>query len=240
MTTSKISCILAGVFLLLSGCSSTQQYQRSSSPAVGTAWGQDIHSTVNAVSAERAQAEPIDTIVINYTTRTEPGYDSIYSIRTGELEYAVRDVNFNSLPITRIYNHSVGKWQYQLRAKINTPYQLYVRNYSYDTDYEVIATVDGLDVLNGKPGSIRNAGYIVRAGDSLIIKGFRKNNSTESAFIFSPLEDSYNAHSAYGDVRHAGLIGFATFVLKGKNDKPCAASAFPGDGNEFPPAPCRK
>ena len=242
MTTSKISYILAGAFLLLSGCSSTQQYQHSASPSVGTAWGQDIHSTVTAVSAERAEAEPIDTIVINYITQVESGYDRIYSIRVGELEYAVRDKNFNSLPVTRIFNRSMGQWQYQLQAKMNTHYQLYIRNYSHDTDYEVVATVDGLDVLNGRPGSIRNAGYIVKAGDSLAIKGFRKNNSTEAAFIFSPLERAYSAHSAYGDVRNAGMIGFAAFVLKGKHNKlaPCAANAFPGDENEFAPAPCGK
>lgn len=242
MTTSKIRIILTGVFLLLSGCASTPQYQRSSSPAMGTAWGQDIHSTVTAVSAERAGAEPIDSIVINYTTRTEPGYDKIYSIRIGELEYAVRDKNFNSLPVSRIFNRSPGQWQYQLQAKMNTQYQLYVRNYSHDTDYEIVATVDGLDVLNGRPGSVRNPGYIVKAGDSLAIKGFRRNNSTQAAFVFSPLNEAYSANSAYGDVRNAGVIGFAAFVLKGKSGKlpPCAANAFPGDGNEFAPAPCQK
>lgn len=243
MTTSKIRSILAGVFLLLSGCASTPQYQRSSSsPVVGTAWGQDIHSTVTAVSAERAEAEPIDSIVINYTTRTEPGYDKIYSIRIGELEYAVRDKNFNSLPVTRIFNRSPGQWQYQLQAKMNTQYQLYVRNYSHDTDYEIVATVDGLDVLNGRPGSVRNPGYIVKAGDSLAIKGFRRNNSTQAAFVFSPLNEAYSANSSYGDVRNAGVIGFAAFVLKGKSGKLplCAANAFPGDGNEFAPAPCQK
>ncbi len=61
-------------------------------------------------------------------------------------------------------------------------YQLYVRNYSRNTNYEIVATVDGLDVLNGKQGSLNNNGYIVNAGDSLAIKGFRKDKRTESGF----------------------------------------------------------
>ncbi len=39
-----------------------------------------------------------------------------------------------------------------------------------------------LDVLNGKQGSLNNNGYIVNAGDSLAIKGFRKDKHTEAAF----------------------------------------------------------
>ncbi len=72
-----------------------------------------------------------------------------------------------------------------VHARVGMNYQLYVRNYSRNTNYEIVATVDGLDVLNGKQGSLNNNGYIVNAGDSLAIKGFRKDKHTEAAFQFA-------------------------------------------------------
>lgn len=100
-------------------------------------------------------------------------------------------------------------------------YQLYVRNYSRNTNYEIVATVDGLDVLNGKQGSLNNNGYIVNAGDSLAIKGFRKDKHTEAAFQFANVADSYAANSAQGDVRNTGVIGFAAFELQGPAKTRC-------------------
>lgn len=61
-------------------------------------------------------------------------------------------------------------------------YQLYIRNYSRNTNYEIVATVDGLDVLNGKQGSLNNNGYIVNAGDSLAIKDSAKINIPKRLF----------------------------------------------------------
>lgn len=118
-----------------------------------------------------------------------------------------------------------------------------MRNYSRDTNYEIVATVDGLDVLNGKPGSLNNSGYIVNAGDSLAIKGFRKDKHTEAAFQFSDVSDAYAANSAQGDVRNIGVIGFAAFALQGpavKTLPPCSAQAFPADSNGYAPPPCRQ
>ncbi|MCM4919295.1 hypothetical protein MMN73_28210, partial [Escherichia coli] len=89
------------------------------------------------------------------------GYDRVYSIRINELEYAIRDGNFNSLPITRVYDSSNNEPRYIVHARVGMNYQLYVRNYSRNTNYEIVATVDGLDVLNGKQGSLNNNGYIV-------------------------------------------------------------------------------
>ncbi|KWW01210.1 lipo domain protein [Escherichia fergusonii] len=95
---------LVALVMLLAGCSSNAQYNSSASGNVGTAWGGDVHSTVQGVSAERAWRDPAEMIVISYSTNVPSGYDRVYSIRINELEYAIRDSNFNSLPITRIYN----------------------------------------------------------------------------------------------------------------------------------------
>lgn len=239
----KLKALFVTLFLLAGGCSAPVQYSSAPASEVGTAWGHDVHSTVTSVSVERASRDPAEIVLINYSAKYQPGYDRVYSIRISDLEYAVRDANFNSIPITRRYNSSAGQWQYIIPARVGTHYQLYVRNYSRDTNYEIVATVDGLDVLNGKPGSLNNNGYIVNAGDSLAIKGFRRDKNTEAAFQFSDVADSYAANSAQGDVRNVGVIGFAAFALQGSAAKtlpPCSAQAFPADSNGYAPPPCRK
>ncbi|SUG81659.1 membrane protein [Salmonella enterica subsp. enterica] len=98
-------------------------------------------------------------------------------------------------------------------------------------------------MLNGKAGSLNHHGYIVNAGDSLAIKGFRKDKHTEAAFQFADVADAYAAHSAQGDVRNIGVIGFAAFALQGKATNtlpPCSSQAFPADNNGYAPPPCRK
>ncbi|MEM0655434.1 hypothetical protein AAFL31_26985 [Klebsiella huaxiensis] len=239
----KIKSLLVSMFLLLGGCAGQMHSNPSMHSEVGTTWGGDVNSTVTGVSAERAEREPSEIILINYSAKYQPGYDRVYSIRIGNLEYAIRDANFNSIPITRRYDSYTGQWQYIIPATVGMNYQLYVRNFSRDTNYEIVATVDGLDVLSGKPGSLNNSGYIVNAGDSLAIKGFRKDKHTEAAFQFSDASDSYAANSAQGDVRNTGVIGFAAFALQGPAAKtlpPCSAQAFPADSNDYAPPPCRK
>lgn len=239
----KLKALFAAVFLLVGGCSVPAHYSNAPATEVGTAWGGDVRSTVTSVSVERAGQEPSDVVLINYAVKNPSGYDRIYSIRNSDLEYAVRDANFNSIPITRRYISSIGQWQYTIPARVGTEYQLYIRNHSRNVNYEIVATVDGLDVLNGKPGSLSNSGYIVNAGDSLAIKGFRKDKHTEAAFQFADIDDSYAANSAQGNVRNVGVIGFAAFELQGTATKalpPCSAQAFPADSNGYAPPPCRK
>lgn len=240
----NINWVILGLILLVGGCSSSGQYASMPSSSVGTAWGEDVHSTVKGVSVERADRDPLNVVLINYSTGYPSAYETQYSISVGDLEYAVRDADFNSIPIYRIYNSAANNsFTYVIHATVGQVYQLYVRNYSRDTKYEIVTTVDGLDVLSGRPGSLQNSGYIVDVGRALAIKGFRKNQHTEAAFVFSDIRDAYAANSAQGDVRNVGVIGFAAFALQGSAAKswpPCSAQAFPADSKGYAPPPCRK
>ncbi len=93
---------------------------------------------------------------------------------------------------------------------------------------EVVATVDGLDVLNGRPGSIANRGYVVRPGDMLVIEGFRKSEDEVAAFRFSAPDDAYAANTPQGDPRNIGVIGVALFTLDD-----------PAERDQSPPRPGR-
>ncbi|HAH3042594.1 TPA: hypothetical protein GF202_07785, partial [Escherichia albertii] len=70
----KVRSVLVGLIVLLAGCASNAQYNSSPSGNVGTAWGGDVHSSVQGVSAERAWRDPAEMIVINYSTNIPSGY----------------------------------------------------------------------------------------------------------------------------------------------------------------------
>lgn len=74
---------------------------------------------------------------------------------------------------------------------------------------EVVVTVDGRDVLNGKPGDFSNRGYIVEAYGQVSIEGFRKSLSDVAAFRFTTPSDSYSARM--GTAQNVGVIGAAIF-----------------------------
>lgn len=75
MSKFKFNGVIVGLFLLLGGCSSGMQSNNASSSDVGTAWGGDVHSSVQSVSVERADREPAEMVVINYSTQYPSGYD---------------------------------------------------------------------------------------------------------------------------------------------------------------------
>ncbi len=73
----KVRSALIALVVLLAGCSSNAQYNSSTSGNVGTAWGGDVHSSVQGVSAERAWRDPAEMIVISYSTNVPSGYDRV-------------------------------------------------------------------------------------------------------------------------------------------------------------------
>jgi hypothetical protein len=81
---------------------------------------------------------------------------------------------------------------------------------------EIVASVDGLDVMDGKTASFSKRGYIVYPGETLEIDGFRKSESKVAVFEFSGVSDSY-ANLRHGDTRNVGVIGLAVFTQKGVN-----------------------
>jgi hypothetical protein len=87
-------------------------------------------------------------------------------------------------------------------------YLLRVRNDS-PRRIEVVASVDGRDVVDGKPASLEKRGYLVEAGGELTIDGFRLSESSIAAFRFSTVARSYAARM--GSARDVGVIGVAVF-----------------------------
>src|SRR5712692_11086875 len=69
-------------------------------------------------------------------------------------------------------------------------YLLRVRNRSGQR-IEVVASVDGRDVIDGRPGSWSKRGYVVGAYQDVSIDGYRLNRESVAAFRFSSAPRSY-------------------------------------------------
>lgn len=74
---------------------------------------------------------------------------------------------------------------------------------------EVVVSVDGLDVLDGKAAKTGKPGYLIEKNSSLTISGWRIDSSRVREFRFASVADSKAA--AAGRARNVGVIGVAVF-----------------------------
>ena len=88
-------------------------------------------------------------------------------------------------------------------------YSIVVRNRS-DFRLEIVLSVDGLDVIDGRAASFRKRGYIVNPHRKLAVEGFRQTTDAVAAFRFGPVRESYAAEK-YHNTRNVGVIGIALF-----------------------------
>ncbi len=75
---------------------------------------------------------------------------------------------------------------------------------------EAVVSVDGRDVLTGKPGDFKaQRGYLVEAYSSVLIEGFRTSLEEVAAFRFTQPGNSYS--SRMGTPENVGVVGAAFF-----------------------------
>lgn len=119
-------------------------------------------------------------------------------------------------------------------------YMIQIQNHTGNR-IEAVATVDGLDVINGQPGTFSNRGYIVAPFSTVEIDGFRRSLDTVAAFRFGSVKSSYAARK--GNDRNVGVIGVAFFHEEGSRfpwtrdevNRRHDANPFPGEFAEPPP-----
>jgi hypothetical protein len=80
-------------------------------------------------------------------------------------------------------------------------YSIVVRNRS-DLRLEIVLSVDGLDVIDDRPASLRKRGYILNPPQKLV-EGFRQSREAVAAFRFGPVRESYAAEK-YHNTRTSG------------------------------------
>lgn len=204
--------VLAGL-LTLAACAPpavtpSSEVAAAAEARLGTQWGEGVESRVSTVDLKRQGGKPLAVHVLRYSAAAGSGAKLVeLPIANGRVGLRVLGADGRPWPIYRAGGSA------HLQGRSGDQYILEYRNYSRTSTYEIVATVDGLDVLNGQPGGLGNRGYVLKPGATLRIEGFRKSRDEVAAFRFSSVADSYAANSAAGSARNTGVIGTAVFEL---------------------------
>lgn len=116
----------------------------------------------------------------------------------------------------KIYDHEGRKY---LEGKVGSEYSIEIKN-NLGRRISAVATVDGLSVLTGKPGSVNDVGYIISNYSSYTIKGFRHSDDGVGAFKFSKKDKSYAKSKNDGSEINCGVIACKIYSEKIKQQKP--------------------
>lgn len=218
----------------------TEQYAAAPQdrPGLGTKWGETRTSRVASAAFDRASNQPLAVAAINYNNaagiramaaavewrRTWP---RLASPAGSLVSVGLRDQSGNFLPGLNIGD----RWF--VVGEEGRRYSIVVRNRS-DLRLEIVLSVDGLDVMDGRSASFRKRGYLIDPHRQLVVEGFRQSTDAVAAFRFGPVRESY-ANQKYGDTRNVGVIGIAIFNERGTNpwtnrevEKRLKADPFPG------------
>ena len=208
-------------------------------PGLGTKWGEERKSPAWESHFERANpAQPLAVAKIFYNDRA--GIEAMANVSllrrtwptlpapaSSMVSVALRDQSGRLLP-----GLIVGD-RWFVVGEEGRRYTIEVANRS-DFRLEVVLSVDGLDVLDGRPASLRKRGYVIDPHRTIRVEGFRQSYESVAAFRFSSVRESY-AQEKYHQTRNVGVIGVAIFNEKGTTpwtdrevQKRLKADPFPG------------
>lgn len=184
-------------------------------PGLATGWGREIQSEYHHQPFTRASSKPAGTDVIYYNDREGLEAMSSYKERVspmqtaagGLVEWGIRG-GVGHLPSYK----EGGYHRRYVEGENNGTYSIVVKN-RCKSALEIVASVDGLDVQDGKTASFSKRGYFVEPGKTVEIQGFRTSYSKVAAFKFSSVANSY-ANMRHGNTRNVGVIGLAVFTQK--------------------------
>lgn len=182
-------------------------------PGLGTAYGEQRSSSVRGTRFERANPYNPDA-VLSLRYNDAAGVQRISQLRTGApyVQPAVRQLGAVSVTLrdesgAPLQAAQVGGDVYAI-GEPGSRYTIGVENHSAQR-LEIVASVDGLDVIDGGEADFTKRGYVVDPYTSFAIDGWRTSDDTVAAFRFSDMDDSYAGRT--GKPRNVGVIGVAVF-----------------------------
>jgi len=220
---------------------SRDQAERAPSqrPGLGTEWGETRTSHVHDVEFVRVSESPYAVASLRYDDRagvnalaSRHGWVASRNAREvttarGAIDVSLRDEGGSAMEMWR-----VGSQAYVV-GHAGQRYAIVLHNRTGHR-FEVVTTVDGLDVIDGKAGSLSKRGYLIAPYATFEVEGFRQSEDAVAAFRFGRVADSYAAQT--GSARDVGVIGAAVFAESGDSfgDEEEArerdtATPFPGD-----------
>lgn len=213
-------------------------------PGLGTAYGERHHSTVVNTAFHRASSSP--DVVLSLWYNDWEGIESMasaYGRRSttnasatggdGRFVISLIDEWGRTLPASDIdgrrYTAGNAGARYKIRITNSSAFR-----------FEVVTSVDGLDVIDGDEAAYHKRGYILDPWQSITIDGWRTSDASVAAFRFSGIEDSYAERTGKG--RNVGVVGVAFFHERGAapwEDLNRRHSSDPFPGRYAPPPPPR-
>lgn len=187
-------------------------------PGLATQWGNSVKSSMNTTRFKRASTKPYGVDAIYYNDSAGLKAMGVKDMRVegmqqaagGVLEWGIRS-GFGMLTSYKSY----GNYRRYVEGRNGSTYSIVVKNRCMSRIL-VVLSVDGLDVMDGKPAGTSRPGYVINAGEKLEVKGFRTSHDAVAAFKFSTVSESY-ANTRHGDTRNVGVIGLAAFLEKGRD-----------------------
>lgn len=217
-------------------------------PGLGTRWGETRESSVVATGFRRAEGtRPLATAAIHYNDA--PGIAAMVGAVLPQRSRPSLSGSAGSLVAVELRDQSgrllpgvaVGD-RWFVVGEEGGRYSIVVRNRS-EFRLEIVLSVDGLDVIDGRPASFRKRGYVIRPHGQVTVEGFRRSSDAVAAFRFGSVRGSY-ANQKYGDTRNVGVIGVALFhefgtdpLDRSEADTRLRADPFPGRRYATPPEP---
>lgn len=210
------------------------------SPSLGTSYGERLTSHVTeTVFVRRDEHRP--------SARLELGYDdpagafapypawspdlptTIASAGQRGLSVTLVDERGQPLPATR----SPHRGLLTAVGAVNQRYELVIHNDTAER-YEVVISVDGIDVIDGTDASYEHDGYVIDPHDSLSVAGWRTDYHGVAAFRFADVPDSYGGQT--GRPHNVGVIGVAFFDERSAPRRQAWTPA-PNEGRPYSPSP---
>jgi hypothetical protein len=178
-------------------------------PGLGTSWGETRYSSVSEVPFERDSSRPVYTAALHYND--ERGASAL----AGSAYTTTARVNLSSALTVWLRNEYGGALSaYHGNGRTvavgehGQRYAIVVHNNTNER-FEVVLSVDGLDVLDGREAGYDKRGYLVDPYATVEIEGFRQSDEAVAAFRFGSVRDSYAART--GSARNVGVIGLLAY-----------------------------
>jgi len=190
-------------------------------PGLATGFGETMKSSWNKQSFVRASSSPAGTSTVYYNDRegfkamagSPSRADAMRKAAGGRVEWGIKGgMRFLPAYETHFWRSPHGHRRFVV-GRQGSHYSIVVKNLC-KSRLELVMSVDGLDVIDGKSATTSKRGYIIAPGETLEIHGWRTGPDTVARFRFSSVAGSY-ANLRHGDHRNVGVIGLAVFDEKG-------------------------
>ena len=187
-------------------------------PGLATGWGHEKSSPVSVQGFGRSSSKPAGVDAIYYNNPEGIKAMAQAPERVGGMQEAAGGLVEWGIKGRAGLLSAYKEWgggRRLVAGAADSNYSIRIKNRSRSS-LEVVASVDGLDVMDGAAASYNKRGYLIDPGATLDIDGFRTSHHSVAAFKFSSVANSY-AKLRHGDTRNVGVIGLAVFTQQGVN-----------------------